>query len=118
MTTERSVDKQAARLLNRRRVWQGAILFVPSALAVLFPSLIGQLLNAEALTVAAAAALPLVMGLYWSASGATCSGCKLNLLWYAMTHARNADWFTWVVNVHSCPRCGYPESDSLGRKAK
>jgi hypothetical protein len=111
MTTKHSMEIQAARLLNTRRVWQGAWLFVPGALVVLFPGLISSLLRLETWIVVAAGALALLVGIYWSASGAKCPSCELNLLWHGMTHAKNADWFTWVMNARSCPRCDYPKSD-------
>lgn len=117
MTTKHSVDKQAAPLMNRRRVWQGVWLFAPGALAVLFPGSIGSALNLERWIVAVIGLLALLHGIYWSASGAKCSGCKLNLLWYGMTRAKNADWLTWVMNARSCPQCGYPESDRLKDQA-
>jgi hypothetical protein len=117
MTTELSTDKRSARLLHKRRVWQGAWLFVPGAALVLFPSFIGSLLRLEPWSIAAAGVLALLMGIFWSASGTKCPGCNLNLLWHGMTHAKNADWFTWVVNASACPRCGYPESDHSERRA-
>ena len=110
MTTKDAMENHVTRLLNRRRLWQGAWLFVPGALFVLFPGLISSLLKLEAWAAVAAGTLALLMGIYWSASGAKCPSCGLNLLWYGMTHAKNADWFTWVVNARSCPRCDYPKS--------
>jgi len=60
--------------------------------------------------VGAAGLLAMMAGMFWSASGARCPRCKVNLLLHGMTNAQNADWFTWLVTVRSCPRCGYPES--------
>lgn len=113
MTTKHSIENQAARLVNTHRLWQGAWLFVPGALAVLFPNTISSLLRLETWIVVATGAVALLLGIYWSASGAKCPRCELNLLWHGMTHAKNADWFTWVTNTRSCPRCGYPKSDRV-----
>lgn len=111
MTPERSSKKGAVPLLSKRRLWQGAWLFVPGALAVLFSVPIGSLLKLETWIVAAAGGLALPLGVYWSASGTICPRCRLNLLWHAMTRAKDADWFSWVIDARSCPRCGYPESN-------
>lgn len=110
------MNKQtAARLLNIRRMWQGAWLFVPGALALLFSGPLASLARMESWAIASIGVLALVVGMYWSASGAKCPACNLNLMWHGMTHAGNADWFTWVVNVRSCPRCHYSGSDRSAR---
>lgn len=119
MTPDQSAESRAAApLLNKRRVLQGVWLFVPGALAVLFSGAISSALKMEPWMVGAAGLLAMMAGLFWSASGAKCPRCKMNLLRHGMTHARNADWFTWLLTVHSCPRCGYPTSDRSGGQAR
>lgn len=117
MTTDHAEGKHGALLLNKRRILQGVCFFVPGALAVLFSGSIGSVLKLQSWLIAVVGLLALVVGLYWSASGAKCPSCRLNLLWHGMTHAQNADWFTWLVTVRSCPRCGYPASDRSERHA-
>jgi hypothetical protein len=118
MTPGQSADSRTETpLLNRRRVLRGVWLFVPGALAALLPGAISSVLKVEPWMVGTAGLLAMAVGLFWSASGARCPSCRLNLLWHGMTHAKNADWFTWLVTVHSCPRCRHPESDRSGRHA-
>ncbi|HZD53807.1 MAG TPA: RHS repeat-associated core domain-containing protein, partial [Woeseiaceae bacterium] len=113
MTPHQSADNRATTtpLLNKRRVLHGTWLFVPGALAVLFPGWFGSVLKLEPWIIGVVGVVTLLSGLYWSAGSAKCPRCKLNLLWHGMTHATSADWFTWLVTVRTCPRCGYPESD-------
>lgn len=117
MTTDHVDGKRVALLLNLRRVIQGAWFFVPGALAVLFSGSIGSVVKLQPWHIAVAGLFALVVGLYWSASGARCPSCRLNLLWHGMAHARHADWFTWLVAVRSCPRCGYSASVHSDRHA-
>lgn len=78
---------------------------------VLFPESVGRLIGVDSWIPSVGGIVLFGVTLFLLAHGLKCPGCGINLFWYALAHAKNANWLDWMFKQSVCPKCGYPRSE-------
>jgi hypothetical protein len=78
------------------------------AILVLFPEFVGGLLGVDAWILGVVGVVLFGLILFLLAHGLKCPGCRINLFWYGIAHAKYANWLDWILKQSVCPKCGYP----------
>jgi DNA-directed RNA polymerase subunit RPC12/RpoP len=94
-------------LAQRKKLVVGASLLAVSALVCLFSESVGGWIGVSSGYVGLAGALVLVVLLFTLARALRCPRCRVNLFFYALGHAKSANWLDWLLNQSVCPKCGY-----------
>jgi hypothetical protein len=92
---------------QQRKLWIAAMLIALAVPGAFFPATFSSLFKVGAIWIELASALTFIVALAFTALSSRCRGCRLNLLFYAMSHEHAGNWFAWLLNVKTCPRCGY-----------
>ncbi len=98
-------------LAHRRKLILGSSVLAVSALLCLFAEPISRLIAVSSWYLELAGALTFIVLLYWLAQGLKCPGCRVNLFWYALGHAKSGNWLDWLLKQSVCPKCGHRESN-------
>lgn len=97
-------------LLQRtRQVWKLYVFVTLMALGAgitLLQSFLYRFLEKETITYLVIGGMILVIGVFaWAYASITCPNCKLKLFWHSITKEGLGTWFTWLVNLETCPHC-------------
>lgn len=94
----------------KKKLVIGLILVFLSAIGNLFSEAVGEFIGVNSRLLELVSAVFFFSTLYWLAYGAKCPGCGINLFWYGLANAKNANWVNWILMQPSCPKCGYRET--------
>jgi hypothetical protein len=104
------------------KVWLFAALLVLGSAACLFQGFLYEPLGREAAMQIAVGGMGLVIGSFlWAGGAVKCPKCELKIFWHAIKKEGFLSWFAWLLQVESCPQCGYndaPRTLAPKRKAK
>jgi hypothetical protein len=92
---------------HRRKLVMGVPVLAFSAILVLFPETVSELIGVSSWPIALAGAVIFFVLLYWLAYGLRCPSCRVNLFWYGLGHAKSGSWLDWIFKQSVCPKCGY-----------
>jgi hypothetical protein len=92
---------------HRLKLMMGVPALAFSAILVLFPGTVSELIGVSSWPIALAGAVIFFVLLYWLAYGLRCPGCRVNLFWYGLGHAKSGSWLDWILKQSVCPKCGY-----------
>jgi uncharacterized membrane protein YdcZ (DUF606 family) len=92
------------------QTWKFAIPFaltVVSGAMIPFQFTLARLLGTEAGYIALLSLAVGVPTFLLSVVSVQCPHCALKIVWYAITKKDHREWFTWLITVERCPKCGY-----------
>jgi hypothetical protein len=85
-------------------------LLVLGSLATLLQGFFYAPLGRELAMQIALGGMALLIGSFvWAGQSITCPKCQLKLLYHAIRNQKFLNWFSWLLEQETCPRCGYGE---------
>lgn len=105
-----TVNEQSLLGWKQQRLWIATLVVALAVPGELFPATIASWIGVDAVWVELTSTLTFIIALIFSARSSRCPSCRLNLLFYAMGHEHAGNWFVWLLNVKTCPRCGCSHS--------
>jgi drug/metabolite transporter (DMT)-like permease len=104
------------------KIWLFAALLLVGCAATLLQGFLYKPLGKElAIQIAVGGLGLLIGGFIWAGGSVRCPKCELKILLHAVTKEGFFTWFSWLLQVESCPKCGYgeaPRKTSSRRKVK
>ncbi len=98
-----------------------ALLFTGSAMSLLQGFLYAPLGKELAMKIAIAGMGLVVISFVWTGVAIRCPNCQLKLFVHAIRKEGFLRWFSWLLQVESCPGCGHgtaPRPPAARRKGK
>ena len=74
------------------------------------PSILATPLGIPDYVIELVAAITSISILIIAARASRCPNCRVNLLFFAMGNKGAGRWLKWLVELETCPKCGYPEN--------
>jgi hypothetical protein len=47
-----------------------------------------------------------------------CPSCGLSLAWYSLSKQSHSAWFSWLLDVETCPRCSFTLASAVKHHSK
>ena len=94
-------------LVRSRTLWIGLSLFTGGALVAMYGGGLGRWLGFDPLWLRIASALIAGIAIFTVGAKLRCPGCRLKLLWHAMSRVEHDAWLPWLLKETHCPKCGY-----------
>jgi hypothetical protein len=93
------------------KAWIFVVMLILGGVASLLQGFLYASLGREIAIQIAVAGIGLVVGSFLFAGlSITCPKCELKLFLHAFREKGFFSWFSWILQMESCPRCGHPES--------
>ena len=104
------------------RAWLFVVMLILGGVASLLQGFLYEPLGKEVAIQIAVAGIGLIVGSFiFAGLSIVCPKCELKLFFHAFRERGFFSWFSWVLEMESCPRCGHPEKPRPAgsrRKAK
>jgi len=104
------------------KVWLFVALLLVGCAATLLQGFLYKPLGKELAIQIAVGGVGLLIGAFlWAGGAVRCPQCELKLLIHAITKEGFFTWFSWLLQVDSCPKCRYgdvPRKTGSRRRVK
>jgi len=94
---------------QRWKLWLGAVAVAAVGACYVAPDSLAALLGTSAAMLKLAASAAGLLTLAAACLGIRCQSCGLSLMWHAVSTKSANAWLGWLLDVHTCPRCGHEE---------
>lgn len=101
------------------KIWLFVALLLIGCAATLLQGFLYAPLGKELAIKIAVAGLGVLIGVFiWAAGSIRCPECQQKLFLHAVTKEGFLTWFSWLLQVESCPKCGHGEEPRKGKGLK